>query len=180
MKLSSRVLSDDEREMIHRTALTILERVGLRIKSPALFARLRRAGVPADEATRVVRLPPALVAEALAAAPRSWTWMGQTSGGLPLPAQRSYFVARVLLSQVQDYGEPTVRPPRLQDIANLCRLADALPGADIAYKVDCPCSDVPADLAYLETIAAVYRNTVKPCLANPIDQRPHRRLLRDG
>jgi len=168
MKLSFHILGDSERETIHRTALTVLERVGLRIKGRALFDRLRRAGAPADAATQVVHLPPTLVAETLASAPRGWTWMGQAGGGLALPSQRSYFVARVLLSQVLDYGQPAVRPPRLQDIANLCRLADALPGADIVYKVDCPCSDVPAELAYLETIAAVYRNTVKPCLANPI------------
>jgi trimethylamine--corrinoid protein Co-methyltransferase len=168
-KFTASVLSGDDQVQIHQAALTVMERVGLRVESAALFNRLRQAGLPADEMTRQVRFPRSLVADALVAAPKRWEWVGQADASLPMPAERSYFVARVLLSQMQDYGAASVRAPRLGDLIDLVRLAQRLPDADIVYKVDCPVSDVPEAWAYLLTIAAVYENTDKPCLANPID-----------
>ena len=169
MRTQLHVLARGEQESTHQTALTLLERVGIQVKNPALYQLLRQAGAACDEAGQIVRFPPQMVVEALAETPRQWDLMDQVGNRFPLPTEQPYFVARVLLTQVLDYGQNEPRAPRKEDISNLCRLADALPEAHIVYKLDCPVTDVPKELAYLETIATVYKNSSKAVLANPIN-----------
>src|SRR4029077_13682993 len=64
-----RIFSDDQVESIHQAALGILERQGMRILSPRGRAALAAAGASVDETTHMVRMDPALVAQALARVP---------------------------------------------------------------------------------------------------------------
>jgi trimethylamine--corrinoid protein Co-methyltransferase len=169
MRLQFSALSEAEQETIHEAALTILNKIGLRIKSAHLLGRLARRGVPQDATTGTVYLPPSVAAEALAVAPRTWQRADQDGSPLPDPTDQPFFIARVLLNQVLDYASSTPRPPRTRDIVNLIRLAEGLPQSRIVYKVDCPCADVPEPYTYLETIATLYRHTRKHILANPIN-----------
>lgn len=57
MQVRFSVLSQDDRDIIHQTALSILERVGVRVKSPALFTLLRSAALPSDETSETVYFP---------------------------------------------------------------------------------------------------------------------------
>ena len=61
-----RIFSDDQVESMHQAALGMLERQGMRILSPRGRAALAAAGASVDETTHMVRLDPALVAQALA------------------------------------------------------------------------------------------------------------------
>jgi trimethylamine--corrinoid protein Co-methyltransferase len=169
MQIRFSALNPNEQQAIHLTALSILERVGIRVHNDTLYRILKRAGARAGQSDPWLRLPQQMVAEALDAAPQEWDLMDQTGNHLPLPAPEPRFVARLLLPGVLDYDQPQPRLPRTQDIVNLCRLANALPQASIVYKTDCACSDVPEEFTYLETIAIVYKNTTKHCLANPIN-----------
>jgi trimethylamine---corrinoid protein Co-methyltransferase len=65
----ARIFSDDQVESIHQAALGILERQGMRILSPRGRAALAAAGASVDETTHMVRMDPALVAQALARVP---------------------------------------------------------------------------------------------------------------
>jgi trimethylamine--corrinoid protein Co-methyltransferase len=168
MQARFNVLSSDEQQRIHQAALAILAKVGLRINSLSLFNLLQRAGLPSDTARHTVCFPRSVVTDALNAAPKHWIRRDQNGYPLPPPSEQPYFVARVLLNQVLDFGAQKPRPPQTQDIVNLIRLAGSLPKSHIVYKVDCPCNDLPEDLNYLETIATVYKNTSKHILANPI------------
>src|SRR5580692_5400627 len=64
-----RIFSDDQVESMHQAALGILERQGMRILSPRGRAALAAAGASVDETTHMVRMDPALVAQALASVP---------------------------------------------------------------------------------------------------------------
>src|SRR5579871_5067381 len=64
-----RVFSDDEVEHLHNSALTLLERQGMRVLSPRGRAALAAAGASVDESTNVVRMDAAMVAEKIATAP---------------------------------------------------------------------------------------------------------------
>lgn len=168
MQLTFSMLSRDEQDRVHRAALSVLDRVGLRIHHDPLRDALLAAGAPPGESSDAVRIPAGLVRDALAAVPRDWDLVDQF--GQPLPAAGTpHFVARLLLPEVLDYGQTETRPPVIADVVNLCQLAADLPGASIVYKTDCQCSDLSRELNYLETVAAVYRNSTRPCLANPID-----------
>ncbi len=65
-----RLLSDDQVEAIHDTALAILENPGMRVLHAGARARFAAAGAEVDPATMMVRLDRALVDAALANAPR--------------------------------------------------------------------------------------------------------------
>lgn len=56
-----RVLSPDDMQRIHDTALTILNDIGIRIESEDALSYLKGAGCEVDEATFVVKLPRAIV-----------------------------------------------------------------------------------------------------------------------
>jgi len=64
-----RLFSDDEIENLHREALGLLERQGMRVLSPRGRAALAAAGAAVDEATHMVRLERDMVAEALTTVP---------------------------------------------------------------------------------------------------------------
>jgi len=66
-----RVISDDQVEAIHRAALQVLSRLGLRVLDAGARDRLRAAG--AEVADDMVRLDPGLVAERLATVPETFT-----------------------------------------------------------------------------------------------------------
>ncbi len=180
MRVRFSVLSQDDRQMIDRTALIILEKVGVQVRSSSLFRLLRKAGLPSDEASQTVCFPPQTVNDALAAAPKHWMQTDQMGKPLPSPADQPFFIARVLLNRVLDFGHREPRLPKKQDIINLIRLSDSLPRSHIVLKVDCPCSDVAEVLTYLETIAAVYKNTNKHILANPINAQAARYYVELG
>ena len=64
-----RVFSDDQVEHIHRTALKVLEELGVRVLSPEARARFAGAGAVVDEASMMVRCDRDLAADLLAKAP---------------------------------------------------------------------------------------------------------------
>ena len=180
MRVRFSVLSQDDRQMINRTALVILEKVGVQVKSSSLFRLLRKSGLPSDEASQTVCFPSQTVNDALAAAPKNWTQTDQLGKALPSPADQPYFIARVLLPWVLDFGQREPRLPKKQDMINLIRLSDSLPKSRIVFKVDCPCADVAEEFTYLETIATVYRNTNKHIVANPINEQAARYYVELG
>jgi len=64
-----RIFSDDQVESLHLAALGLLERQGMRVLSARGRAVLASAGASVDESTQMVRLDPALVAQALESVP---------------------------------------------------------------------------------------------------------------
>ncbi len=66
------VLSADQIETIHRTALKLLRDTGIEVMQDPARAILKAAGAEVDEATQRVRFDSALVEESVAKAPRSF------------------------------------------------------------------------------------------------------------
>jgi trimethylamine--corrinoid protein Co-methyltransferase len=64
-----KLFSADHVESMHRAALGILERQGMRVLSARGRAALKSAGASVDESTHMVRVEPGLVSQALATAP---------------------------------------------------------------------------------------------------------------
>ena len=84
------VLTNDQRAQVHERTLHVLEHTGMRVDSDEGRRILRDAGARVDEATRIVRFPPALVEQALEAAPRRFALGGRRPGwGLPMNAGES-------------------------------------------------------------------------------------------
>jgi len=169
MKIQVNVLSRDEQENIYLAALKILEKVGFKVKSSSLLSKLHKKDVPCTISNDIVYISSQMVADALASAPKKWLLTNLLGNPLPGPEDYPYFIGRLLLNQVLDYGHEEPRSPLKQDLINMIKLTGFLPKCHIVYKVDSPCSDVPPELTYLETISTVYANTIKHVLANPIN-----------
>ena len=67
------ILSADQIEAIHTTALTILEQIGMRVLEPTARALFRKAGASVDEGTLNVRLDRSLVSQLMSTAPPAFT-----------------------------------------------------------------------------------------------------------
>ena len=98
-----KVLSEEQIDEIHRTALSILWDTGVQVKAPRALELLRKAGAEVDEETVICRIPSPVVEEALHIEPMI--------GRLNCFESRSGKTHRTTL----------------EDVADLVKLADALP-----------------------------------------------------
>jgi trimethylamine:corrinoid methyltransferase-like protein len=72
MKLGLNFLSEDEKHRIHRDSVKILSRVGVKFMSDKALDILEKNGAGVDFDTRIAKIPPEMVDEALIRAPKSF------------------------------------------------------------------------------------------------------------
>jgi trimethylamine---corrinoid protein Co-methyltransferase len=148
-----RLFSDDEIESMHRSALAILERQGMRVLSPRGRAVLAAAGASVDESSQMVRLDPELVATALTSAPAEASLVARDP-------QRSCRVGgrHVVFAPVA--GPPSVhdlargkRSGSLADYRDFVRLAQSFDVIHVLGQMVEP-QDVPVAERHLDTTLA--------------------------
>ncbi len=91
MQFTSRLLSDDEKGRIHADTLKVLETTGVRFYSEKALQLLEAAGARVNHDEKIARIPPALVEQALASAPKKFTLGArnpQYDYSLPSPISR--------------------------------------------------------------------------------------------
>ena len=71
------------------------------------------------------------------------------------PDGRQHAGVRVKMPKVLDYGATELRPPRRQDVIDLCRIMNALPGAEFSVAIQYPCSDVPPEIDVADSLGLV-------------------------
>ncbi len=166
MKLEQfRVLADDEIEVIHQAALTILSEIGAVVNLPEAVELL--AGAGADIDGNRVRISSEVVSEALAKKPKDVVLYDQQGEGIRLGGDRHFHFSGAYNLNVLDYGVDEARPARLEDVVQFTRLADALPEIDgvIPHVL---ALDQPESSQEQATYRATLENTKKHCLAAPL------------
>ena len=119
-----RPLSEDQIDQIHQAALRLLERVGMEVHSERCVKAFKAAGAKVEGKT--VRIPRTAVERALASAPSSVTLYGRDEERhLCLEEDRVYLGTGGTVLQVLDL-EGEYRDATLPDLADICRLVDAL------------------------------------------------------
>jgi trimethylamine--corrinoid protein Co-methyltransferase len=151
-------LTESERDLIHDSALRLLEQVGLGV-TPALAARLARSGLRV-EGDRLL-LPRAEVEKALAAAPRRVV-LGARDGARAavLEGERTYVCTDGCGSKVIDFDTGERRPSALRDVAASARLADACDRLDV-YWMMVSAQDVPIECRVPREYLTALQNTTK-------------------
>jgi len=125
-----RPLSPDGLGRLHDTSLRILERTGVAVGSAGIRDHLAAAGARVDGDR--VRLPGSLVEAALAGAPRGYTLAArEPSWDLPLDGAHGYLSVDGSAAEIVDLETGVRRPSTEADLAEVTRLADALP--EIAF-----------------------------------------------
>ena len=125
-----RPLSPEGLARMHAATLRVLEETGVTVGSAAIRDRLAAAGARVDGVR--VRLPASLVDAALAAAPPTYTLAARDPAwDLPLDGAHGYLSVDGSAAEILDLETGERRPSTEADLAQVTRLADALP--EIAF-----------------------------------------------
>jgi trimethylamine--corrinoid protein Co-methyltransferase len=161
------LLSRDSLERIHAESLRLLENVGVRVENARCREVLSAAGAKTVGQTDVVRLPPAMVEEALAQVTKTFELVHPGGERFAIPDGKQHAGVRVKMPKVLDYWATECRPPRRRDVIDLCRIMNALPGAELSVAIQYPCSDVPADIDVADSLGLVFAVTGRLSLCAP-------------
>ena len=175
MRTRIEVLSPDERAQLHERSLHVLEKVGVRVDSDEGRRILRDTGALVDDATRIVRFPPALVDELLALAPRQFSLGGRRPGWeFPLNAGEATLCLDGGPTLVVDRHSGERRPATPVDWLEAIRLCDAIDEIGMLWS---PVSGWPTDeskTAFVDYAAGMQRafsKHVQDSFDNPAEAR---------
>jgi trimethylamine--corrinoid protein Co-methyltransferase len=163
------LLSREALDRIHAESLRILAHIGVRVENVGCREALLLAGAKGVGQTDVVRLPAAMVEEAMAQLTKKYDLVHPGGERFSIPDGRQHAGVRVKMPKVLDYGASEFRPPRRQDVIDLCRITNALPGAEFTVAIQYPSSDVPAEIDVADTLGLVLAITGHLSLCAPQD-----------
>ena len=172
----------DEIEQIDRTSLRILSELGVRLDDEALRDAALKAGARPGRSGDIILLPPQMVEELRKRAPRRIN-ISDCSGKLTAlePGGRPTFWTGAALNIIEGHES---RPIGRQDLANLSRVAEAMP--DVAAMVGTSVAEVPPaarDVVGLGIMARNTRKHLRPLLFTAAGLEPMMeiaRVLADG
>ena len=175
--LSLNVFSAAEIDDIHVATLEVLEQTGVFVEDDEPLDILSDGGCRVDRDTRMVRMPPHVVADALAACPPAIRYCGRTP-------DRDFMVepGRVTFTNFDEgikYIDPysgEYRDPTIADVANIARLVDAMSEID-GYESAVGATDVPTETYALHGLEAALSNTTKPVGCEAIDKWEARKCI---
>ena len=154
-------------EKIHNESLRILENIGMRVDDPECVEILRKAGAKVVGQSNVVLLPSPMVMEAMAQITKKFELVQPTGERFWVPDKAPRVGTRVKMPKILDYGALECRPPRRQDVINLCRITNALPKTEFAVPIQYPSSDVPPQLSVVDSMGLTITVTGKMSMAAP-------------
>lgn len=167
--LSLNVFTDDELGDIHRATLEVLQRTGVWVEDDAALEVFAGGGAEVDRASRIVRIPPHVVEEAIRCAPPTMTLCGRTAASdVVLESGRVGFTNFGEGIRVTDIETGELREPTKRDVADAARLIDALPEIDVLER-PVGAHDVPQDAAPLHNAEAIFANTTKHVFIGPLN-----------
>lgn len=158
-----RVLSDDQIVRLYGAVLECLECTGVNVMHAGARDLLQAAGAWVDGVR--VRIPAAIMQQALATCPPGFTLWGRDQGRrLEVVPGRVYFGPGLTSTYFIDPETGERRRSRRQDVALTARLCDALDNFDYLMGLALP-QDVPAERASVFEFAETVMNSGKPLMA---------------
>jgi len=162
-------LSEDNKEKIHQSALSVLEDTGMILQHDGALKLLQEAGARVDEAG-VVRIPSRLVAGAVSSAPRNIPIYDRNGNHvMDLGGRRAYYGTGSDLIYAVDSEKMERHQTTIDDVARAARVCDALPNIDFIMSFAHP-HELNPQRAYLESFWAMTRNSAKP-IVNTAESR---------
>ena len=180
MRVRVEWLTAGEREAVYAEALDILQRVGMRMKGPAVLPVLREAGAEVDD-TGTVRLPAELVERAVALCPRELLMAGETPAeDVLLDGSRTFFNVSGCAAKTLDGQTGLVRPSTLGDLRDGTVVLEATPELDVVWTF-LTATDVPLERRELVEYYTYLTETSRPVVFVdlPWEDRPRAAHLPD-
>jgi len=160
-----RVWDDHACRRVHEASLRLLAGTGVEMKHERARELCSGAGAAVDG--RRVRIPPELVEQALATAPRSWTLRprGGDTAPLELAPGNTYFGTGPDCLYVTDPRGGTRRRALAADVTAAAIVVDRLPNLDFAMSMGLP-DDVANEVVDVAQFAAMLKGTRKPLVVS--------------
>jgi trimethylamine--corrinoid protein Co-methyltransferase len=175
--LSLNVFSSDEVEDIHLATLEVLERTGIWVELDEALDIFSDGGCRVDRSTRLVRIPPHVVEEAIASAPATVALCGRNPGNdIRLGPGRVGFSNFGEGIKVIDPWSGELRASTKQDLCDIARLVDALPEVDV-FEMAVVSGDQPPETFSLHNHEAAIVNQTKPISGGAQDGRAVRKTV---
>jgi len=160
-KLRLEILTPQEVKRIHDATLHIIANVGVRFPSKRALEIWESHGASVDHDKMIVKARPVLIEEALKTCPPVYTLAARDPAqDLPLDGNHVYVGTDGCGVEVLDIQNGQRRTSRLQDVADIARLADAT--EEIAFHwVPVSAQDMPPETRGLHEIKAIWENSTK-------------------
>ena len=165
------VLSRSDLECIHQASLSLLEDPGIFSESDLILELFQQGGAVVDRATRIIRVPPEMVSQALESAPSSFVLYGRDPEMdlLVEPGPVYYGMGGTSEPYFWDYDLGRPRSPTKEDMVQATRVAQALPNVDFVMAL-CSARDTPPGENFIHEYDAIFRNTTKPVVVSALGQ----------
>ena len=166
--LSVNVFTESELDDIHLATLEVLERTGVFVEADDARDIFKDGGCRVDGETHMVRIPPHVVEDAIAAAPCSYVLCGRDpKNDFLMQPGRVAFTNFSEGIAVVDMDTGRSRESTLQDIADIARLNDYLSEMD-THEISVGAREVPPETAAVHNTEAQLLNTTKPIGIGPL------------
>jgi trimethylamine:corrinoid methyltransferase-like protein len=171
MRAVVEVLTPDERAQVHERTLKVLAEHGMRVDPAEGRQVLAAAGAQVDEATRMVRFPPALVEEALRLAPKQFSLGGRRDDfSHPLNAGAFTLLADGGATTVLDRRTGERRAPTREDWLEATTLIDSFDDVGLFWSLcEHPATNEGAWglIEYMTDIFATFGKHVQESFGDP-------------
>jgi trimethylamine--corrinoid protein Co-methyltransferase len=154
-------LKRDELESIHSASLHVLSTTGLRISSEHVLKTLREMGASIDFEKQIATFPESFVRDMLKKCPAKIRLCGRNSKyDCVLGEDKAYATTTGGALYVWDSRKKRFRKAVEKDVADLSRLADALPYVDVNEGLVDP-QEIPHTVRDVHAAALIFKNTEK-------------------
>lgn len=163
MKLRLNSIDPAERDLVVESALTILERVGMRMKGARVLDALADHGAEVDRETGVARMPADMVRSAVDLLPDELFFAGATPAQDVLFDRRNgpFFNPSASHAKTLDFRTGQLRPSSLQDVREGTLVMDATREIDVMWTF-ATANDVPVERREAVEYFTYLTNTSKP------------------
>lgn len=156
-----KAFSEGEIEKIHRVALQILNKVGIKVEAAEILDIFKRSGAKVDSKSERVRFPEQVIEQALRAAPQEVNLYGRKEEhNLRLAKQKVHLGTGGAAVAILDLETGRARATTLQDLANLARLVERLENVHFFLR-PVVATDVPEEKLDINKYYAGLANTHK-------------------
>jgi trimethylamine---corrinoid protein Co-methyltransferase len=160
-RLAMEVMSGDQVALVHTRSLDILSKVGITTSNEQLLKQMADHSQRVDMQAKRIWLDPSFVEERLAMAPRSYTLAARDPMcDLALDGTRCYLSTDGCPADVIDLESGRRRAGTKQDVADISRVADALPQIGVVWQ-STSANDVPVPVRPIHETHAQWAATSK-------------------
>ncbi|MCP4146976.1 MAG: hypothetical protein GY757_04420 [bacterium] len=178
--LSINMFTGDELEEIHQATLEVLEKTGIFVENADALELLEKGGAKVDRDSKMVKIPPYMVEDAIRSAPSKVILYGRDpKHDLVLDSTRVHFTNFSEGVQVVDPYTGEQREPVKKDLENAATVIDYLDDVDFCEKA-LGAHDVDQAVVPLHNAEATLPNTTKHCAFGPGDGKLLKKIIQMG